>query len=138
MSEPNNWNKTIIDEFRANHGKVGGYFKGMTLLLLHTIGAKSGLPRLNPVVTLPDGDRYIIMASKRGGPTNPDWYYNLVANPEVNVEIGTEKFKALARVAQEPERTELFEKMTSKYPFYAEYQRNTTRLIPVITLSRIS
>ena len=136
MSNPNDWNKQIIDEFRSNDGKVGGYFEAMTLLLLHTTGAKSGLPRINPVVTMPDGDRFVIMASKVGRPTNPDWYYNLIANPEVSVEVGTEKFEALATVVQEPERSELFAKMASMYPVYAEYQQKTTRIIPVIVLTR--
>jgi deazaflavin-dependent oxidoreductase (nitroreductase family) len=108
----------------------------MTLLLLHTTGAKSGLPRITPVVTMPDGDRFVIMASKAGRPTNPDWYYNLVANPDVSVEFGTEKFEALATVVQEPERSELFAKMASMYPVYAEYQQKTTRIIPVIVLTR--
>ena len=136
MSNPNDWNKQIIQEFRSNDGKVGGYFEAMTLLLLHTTGAKSGLPRINPVVTMPDGDRFVIMASKAGRPTNPDWYYNLVANPDVSVEVGTEKFEALATVVQEPERSELFAKMASMYPVYAEYQQKTTRIIPVIVLTR--
>ena len=136
MSNPNDWNKQIIQEFRSNDGKVGGYFEAMTLLLLHTTGAKSGLPRINPVVTMPDGDRFVIMASKAGRPTNPDWYYNLIANPEVSVEVGTEKFEALATVVQEPERSELFAKMASMYPVYAEYQQKTTRIIPVIVLTR--
>ena len=114
------WNKQVIEEFRANDGKVGGYFENMTLLLLHTTGAKSGNPRLNPVAYLPDGDRFVIIASKAGAPTNPDWYYNLVANPQVGVEVGTEKFQALATVAEEPERTELYEKMASFYPGFAE------------------
>ena len=138
MSDPNDWNKQIIEEFRANDGKVGGYFENVTLLLLHTTGAKSGLPRLNPVACMPDGDRYVIMASKEGRPTNPDWYHNLVANPQVSVEVGTKKFEALAKVAEGSERTALFEKMSSLYPNFAEYQKKTTRVIPVITLSRRS
>ena len=136
MSDPNDWNKQIIEEFRANDGKVGGHFEQVTLLLLHTTGAKSGLLRLNPLATVKDGDRYIIMASKGGAPDNPDWYYNLVANPQVRVEVGTEKFEALARVTEGSERQTLFEKMSTKYPQFAEYQQNTTRVIPVITLSR--
>jgi deazaflavin-dependent oxidoreductase (nitroreductase family) len=138
MSDPNDWNKQINEEFRANNGKVGGDFENITLLLLHTTGAKSGLPRINPVVTMPDSDCYVIMASKGGRPTNPDWYYNLVTNPQVRVEVGTEKFEALARVTEGSERQELFEKMSTKYPQFAEYQRNTTRVIPVITLTRQS
>ena len=136
MSDANDWNKQIIEEFRASDGKVGGHFEHMTLLLLHTTGAKSGLPRLNPSATVKVGDQYIIIASKGGAPDHPNWYYNLVANPQVSVEVGTEKFEALARVTQGSERRALFEKMSTQYPQFAEYQRNTTRVIPVITLTR--
>ena len=137
MSDMNEWNKAIIKEFRANDGKVGGQFADMTLLLLHTTGAKSGLPRVNPVAYLEDGDRLVIVASKAGAPTNPDWYYNTVANPEVSVEVGTEQFQALATIAEEPERTQLYEKMATLNPGFAEYQRKTTRIIPVIILTRV-
>lgn len=132
------WNKKIIEEFRANEGKVGGRFEDATLLLLHTTGAKSGLPRINPVVCMADGDRYVIIASKGGAPSHPDWYHNLVANPQVNVEVGTEQFPTQAAVATEPERLELYEKMTALYPFFAEYARTTTRIIPVVILNRLS
>ena len=138
MSDPNDWNKQIIEEFRANDGKVGGHFENMTLLLLHTTGAKSGLARINPVACVKDGQQYIIMASKGGAPTNPDWYYNLAAKPQVSVEVGTEKFEALAKVTEGSERKALFEKMTNKYPQFAEYQQKTTRLIPVIAITRRS
>ena len=111
MSDTNNWNQAIIDEFRANSGKVGGHFEGSTLLILHTIGAKSGKERLNPVMYLQDGERLAIIASKAGAATNPDWYHNLLANPVVSVEVGTEQFQAHAEVAAEPERTRLFNKM---------------------------
>jgi deazaflavin-dependent oxidoreductase (nitroreductase family) len=131
-----NWNKQVIEEFRANEGKVGGYFENMNLLLLHTTGAKSGKPRLNPTVYLKDGDRLVIIASKAGAPTNPDWYYNLVANPEVVVEVGTEKFSATARVTEEPERTDLYSKMANLYPGFEEYRQKTTRVIPVIRLTK--
>ncbi len=114
------WNKAVIDEFRANEGKVGGPFEEMTLLLLHTIGAKTGEPRLNPVAYLADGERYVIIASKGGAPTHPSWYHNVVAHPEVTVEVGTEKFQAQAEVAQEPERTELYEKASTQYPGFAD------------------
>src|SRR5687768_2200264 len=107
MSEANDRNKAIIEEFRANQGKVGGYFAGKTLLLLHTTGAKSGQERVNPVAYIKDGDRYVVIASKGGAPTNPDWYYNLVANPTVSVEVGTDQFQAHAEVVPEPERTRL-------------------------------
>jgi deazaflavin-dependent oxidoreductase (nitroreductase family) len=130
-------NKQIIEEFRANDGKVGGYFAGKTLLILHTTGAKSGQERVNPVATMEDGDRLVIIASKSGAPTNPDWYYNLVANPVVGVEYGTDEFQARATATSEPERTELFEKMASEFGGFSDYKEKTTRVIPVVTLSRL-
>ena len=135
MSSQNDWNKGIIDEFRANAGKVGGPFAGATLLLLHTVGAKSGKPHVNPVAYVRDGDRLVIIASKGGAPTNPDWYHNLVAHPLVTVEVGTELLKVRAAVAAEPERTRLYAKMVAMMPGFADYERKTTRVIPVIILS---
>jgi len=135
MSSQNDWNKGIIDEFRANAGKVGGPFAGATLLLLHTVGAKSGKPHVNPVAYVRDGDRLVIIASKGGAPTNPDWYYNLVAHPQVTVEVGTEQLKVRAAVAAEPERARLYAKMAAMMPSFADYERKTTRVIPVIVLS---
>ncbi len=137
MGNPNDWNKAIITEFRANGGKVGGQFAGKPLLLLHTVGAKSGQPRINPVACMKDGDRYVIIASKGGAPINPDWYYNVVANPLVTVEYGTETFKAHATVATEPERTRLYNQMAAERPTFAEYRTKTTRTIPVIILTRV-
>lgn len=137
MSNPNDWNKAIIEEFRANGGKVGGQFAGATLLLLHTTGAKSGQERVNPVVYTTDGDRLVVIASKAGAPTNPDWYHNLVANPQVTLEVGTEQFQAEATVAAEPERTRLYNQMATVMPGFAEYQRKTTRVIPVVVLTRM-
>ncbi len=134
MSEANDRNQKIIDEFRANDGKVGGRFEGRTLLLLHTKGAKSGQERINPTAYVRDGDRLVVIASKGGAPTNPDWYYNVVANPQVSVEVGTEKFQARAKVAEEPERTRLYEKMVEMMPGFDDYRRKTTRVIPVIVL----
>ena len=136
MSSPNDWNKKIIEEFRANDGKVGGFFKDTTLLLLHTTGAKSGKQRVNPAVTIMDGDRYVVIASKGGTPTNPDWYYNLVENPTVTIEVGTEVFKATASVTEEPERSTLYKKMAANFPAFEEYKHKTTRTIPVVTLNR--
>lgn len=138
MNDMNEWNKKIIAEFRANEGKVGGQFADMSLLLLHTTGAKSGLPRINPVAYMADGESVVIIASKAGAPTNPDWYHNLTANPEISVELGTEQFKARATVAAEPERTELYDKMAALNPGFAEYQRQTSRVIPVVVLTRQS
>jgi len=137
MSDFNDWNKAIIKEFRANAGKVGGQFENTPLLLLHTTGAKSGLERINPTAYINDGDRFVIVASKGGAPTNPDWYYNLVANPEVGLEVGIEQFQAKATVADEPERTQLYEKMAAKNPGFAKYQQQTDRIIPVVILSRL-
>ncbi len=137
MSSPSNWNTSIIEEFRANSGKVGGPFAGRTLLLLHTMGAKSGQERINPVAYVTDGDRLVIIASKGGAPTNPDWYYNILANPLVTVEVGTDQFQARAEVASEPERTRLYDKMVEMMPSFADYRKKTTRLIPVITLKRV-
>lgn len=137
MNNVNDWNKAIIDEFRVNKGKVGGRFADIPLLLLHTTGAKSGLSRTNPVAYITDGERLVVTASKAGAPTNPDWYYNIVANPEVNVEVGTAQFQVHATIATEPERTQLYEKMATRNPGFAAYEHQTTRIIPVIILTRM-
>ena len=137
MNDQINRNQAIIDEFRANAGKVGGFFAGRTLLILHTVGAKTGLERINPVAYVKDGERLVIIASKGGAPTNPHWYHNLAANPLVTVEVGTEQFQALAAVASEPERTRLYNKMVEMMPVFAEYEKRTTRVIPVIVLTRV-
>ena len=130
------WNKKIIEEFRANEGRVGGHFENMTLLLLHTTGAKSGLPRLNPAACTEDRDRFVIIASKGGADSHPDWYYNVIANPNVTIEVGTEKYDAVATVEEEPERTRLYDQMAGQYPGFDEYRQKTSRIIPVITLKR--
>jgi len=135
MAEVNDWNKKIIAEFRANDGKVGGNFAGRTLLLLHTIGAKSGQERINPVAYTRDGDNLVIIASKGGSPNNPDWYYNILANPRITIEVGAEHFEADATIAEEPERTRLYDQMVEVAPGFAEYRRKTTRQIPVIVLT---
>ena len=130
------YNKSTIDEFRANKGKVGGYFAGADLLLLHSKGAKSGLERVNPVMYFKDGDRYVVIASKGGADTHPDWYRNILANPDVTVEVGTEQFQAVAAQTSEPERTRLYEKMESINHGFSEYKVKTSRVIPVVTLTR--
>jgi len=135
MIEAQDRNRKIIDEFRSNEGRVGGRFEGKTLLLLHTQGAKSGQERINPVAYVRDGDRYVIIASKGGAPTNPSWYYNVLASPLVTVEAGTETFQARATVAEEPERTRLYNKMAEMMPAFDDYRRKTTRQIPVIVLT---
>jgi len=137
MSDVNNWNKKVIEEFRTNEGRVGGNFEGKTLLLLHTKGAKSQQERINPVACIKDGDRLAVIASKGGAPTHPDWYYNIVANPQVTVEVGAENFQALASVAEEPERTRLYNQMVEVMPGFDDYRRNTTRVIPVIVLTPV-
>lgn len=131
------WNQKIIEEFRANDGKVGGPFAGATLLLLHTTGAKSGQERINPLVTFKDDGRLVVVASKGGAPSNPDWYYNVVANPEVSVEYGTEQFQARAAVTEEPQRTELYEKMEDTFASFSDYKKSAGRVIPVVTLTRL-
>lgn len=129
------FNKQVIEEFRANNGKVGGPFEGATLLLLHSTGAKSGKERVNPLMYLKDNDRYVIIASKAGADSHPDWYYNVTANPEVSIEVGSEKLDAVATVAEEPERTRLYGKMEAKSSGFTEYKNKTSRVIPVIVLT---
>ena len=131
------FNQAIIDEFRANDGAVGGQFAGAPLLLLTSTGAKSGQSRVNPLAYLADGDRHIIFASFAGAPKNPPWYFNLLANPEVTVEVGGDAFTAKASVVGEPERTQLYDKMANAMPTFAEYRDKTTRVIPVVALSRV-
>ncbi|MDO8754000.1 MAG: nitroreductase family deazaflavin-dependent oxidoreductase, partial [Anaerolineales bacterium] len=111
-------------------------FEGRTLLLLHTKGAKSGKERINPVAYTKDGDQLVIIASKGGAPTHPDWYHNILANPQLTVEVGTEEFEVNAAVAEEPERTRLYNQMATVMPGFADYKSKTTRDIPVIVLKR--
>ncbi|HZN14017.1 MAG TPA: nitroreductase family deazaflavin-dependent oxidoreductase [Acidimicrobiales bacterium] len=135
MSAPD-FNTAIIDEFRANEGKVGGGFAGAPMLLLHTTGAKSGKERVNPLVYQPDGDRYAIFASKGGAPTHPDWFHNLQAHPDATIEVGTESIPVTARVAEGEERSRLWEKQKQLMPGFADYEQKTTREIPVVILER--
>ncbi len=137
MSSPNDWNKQIIEEFHANGGKVGGQFAGASLLLLHTVGAKSHQERINPLAYFKDGEQYVIIASKAGAPTNPDWYHNILANPDVTLEVGTEHFKAHATVAQSQERDRIFADVARQAPGFGEYQKKTSRIIPIVLLKRI-
>ena len=129
------WNAKIIDEFRANGGKVGGYFEGRPLLLLHHKGAKTGLERVNPLAYQRVGGAVAVFASKGGAPTNPDWYYNLVAHPEVSVEIGTKSYPMVARVAHDEERERIWEAQKAEVPSFADYEKTTGgRQIPVVVL----
>ncbi|RJQ83662.1 nitroreductase family deazaflavin-dependent oxidoreductase [Amycolatopsis panacis] len=131
------WNQKIIEEFRANGGKVGGPFEGGKLLLLTHIGAKSGQKRVSPLAYTTDGDRLVIIASKQGADTNPDWYHNLRAHPRTTVEVGTEEFPVTAKIVEDrAERDRLFAAMSAEMPGFADYQEKTTRVIPVIVLER--
>lgn len=131
-------NVAVIAEFRANGGVVGGRYAGRPMMLLTTTGAKSGQERITPLNYSADGTRIIVIASRGGAPTHPDWYRNLVANPEVTVEVGTERYRARARTAREPERTRLFDRQAALMPFFDEYrQQVTAREIPVVVLERL-
>jgi deazaflavin-dependent oxidoreductase (nitroreductase family) len=133
------WNQQVIDEFRANDGRVGGRFEGRTLLLLHHRGAKTGTERINPVAYQRlSEDAVAVFASKGGASTNPDWYHNVVANPDVTVEIGTETFRARARVAKSTERDSIWERQKRDWPGFAEYEEKTRgiREIPVVVLDK--
>jgi len=136
MADANDFNQKVIEEFRANGGKVGGSFEGRPMMLLTTTGAKSSQQRVSPLVYTNDGDSIVVIASKGGAPTNPDWYHNLVANSVVTVEVGEDQYKANARVASGDERERLYAAQAEIMPFFAVYQRNTTREIPVVVLKR--
>jgi deazaflavin-dependent oxidoreductase (nitroreductase family) len=136
MTDRQDWNTNIIEEFRSNAGKVGGPFEGAPLLLLHSVGARSGAERVNPLMYLPDGERLIVFASKGGAPTNPDWFHNLVANPDTEVEVGEDRFPVRARVAEGAERDELFAEQARRYPQFQGYQDKVERTIPVVILDR--
>jgi deazaflavin-dependent oxidoreductase (nitroreductase family) len=135
MPDPNDFNARNIAEFRANHGRVGGGFAGAPLLLLHTVGAKSGAPRINPMMYLPDGERYLVFASKAGSDRNPDWYHNLLAHPDTRIEVGDEIRTVRAVVLQGEERDTAYAEQASRYPGFAAYQNKTERIIPVIALT---
>ena len=134
MTDTDDWNTQIINEFRANEGKVGGNFEGAPLLLLHTTGARTGQERINPMMYQDLGDSVAVFASKAGAPTNPDWYRNLVANPDVTAEIGTATRTFRARTAEPDERAPIWEKQKADYPGFGDYEANTSREIPVVIL----
>ena len=131
------FNAPIIEEFRANGGKVSGMFGGMDLLLLTTTGAKSGKVSTIPVAFTKDGDNFVVVASKGGAPNNPDWYHNLVAHPEVMIEVGTDKVPVRASETKGEERERLFEQHADRYPGFNDYKAKTTRTIPVFILERM-
>ncbi|WP_166347493.1 nitroreductase family deazaflavin-dependent oxidoreductase [Phytoactinopolyspora limicola] len=132
------FNDRIIEEFRANGGKVGGDFEGAPMLLLTTTGAKSGQARTSPLVYTQDGDRLVIIASNGGADSHPSWYFNLVANPLVTLEVGTETFQAKASVAEPDERRRLFDAQAELMPGFKDYETKTDRVIPVVTFERAS
>ena len=136
MAELDNTNLQVIDEFRANAGKMSGFLAGAPVLLLMTTGAKSGKRCVTPLMYLSEGERLVVFASKAGAPTNPDWYYNLVAHPKATIDVGTESFDVTASVITGEERDQLYAKWAAFFPMYAEYEKMTTRKIPVIALQR--
>jgi deazaflavin-dependent oxidoreductase (nitroreductase family) len=138
VAGPQDFNTKIIDEFRANAGKVGGPFEGATILLLHHTGAKSGRERVNPLAYQAVGQNFAVFASRGGSPQNPDWYHNLLAHPQTEVEVGRETVAVNARELRDGERSEIWERQKSLMPGFADYERNTEgiRQIPVILLER--
>ena len=136
MADVNDWNAKVIAQFRANEGKVGGNFEGAPVLLLTTTGRTSGRSYTNPMMYLRAGGDLVVFASKSGADTDPDWYLNLVKNPNVTVEVGSEVFQATAAAVTGPERDALYAEQASRYPGFAEYEAKTTRVIPVVRLTR--
>ncbi len=136
MNEWEERNRGVIEEFRASRDKIGGPLEGRPMLLLTHTGRRSGRRRTTPLVYLEDDGRVYVVGSKGGAPTHPDWYHNLVANPRVTVEIGTEEYEADAKVVTGPERDRLYAKLVDRMPFFGDYQKKTTRVIPVVELVR--
>ncbi|MDO8432623.1 MAG: nitroreductase family deazaflavin-dependent oxidoreductase [Candidatus Binatus sp.] len=138
MNERHEFNRKIIEEFRANAGKVGGMFANAPMILITTTGAKSGQARTTPLVYSKDGDRYVIIASMAGAPNNPDWYHNLKTHPTATVEIGAEKFKVKAGIATGDDRERLYNQQAALLPMFNDYRKKTTRQIPVFVLERVA
>ncbi|MBS1693462.1 MAG: nitroreductase family deazaflavin-dependent oxidoreductase [Actinobacteria bacterium] len=132
------FNRNVVEEFRANGGKVGGPFEGGTLLLLHTVGAKSGTPRVSPLAYLTVDGKMLIVGSYAGAPKNPAWVHNLRANPQVHVEVGADSYDVMARELPRDERDRAFAKVAAQQPVFGEYQKNTDRAIPLFELTRVS
>jgi deazaflavin-dependent oxidoreductase (nitroreductase family) len=135
-SGPKDRNQKVIEEFRANAGKVGGYFEGAPMILVHHVGARTGTERVSPLVYLPDGDEMVIGATKGGAPTNPDWYHNLKAHPRITVEVGTDTFTAEATEATGADRDELWRRLVEMRPGFGEYEKKTDRVFPMFRLRR--
>jgi deazaflavin-dependent oxidoreductase (nitroreductase family) len=136
MTDQNEYNRKLIEEFRATRANLDWPFKGRPLLLLTTTGARSGERRTTPIMYMPDGDRLIVFASNAGALTHPAWYHNLMAHPQVTVEIGNETFDAIALVTEGAERNRIWSKTVELYPFFADHQAKITRQIPVVALER--
>jgi len=134
-TSPADFNAQIIEEFHSSEGRVGGMFEGMPLLLLHHTGAKSGKSRINPLAYQDDGGRYVIFASKGGAPEHPAWYHNLIAHPNVSIEVGSEEIDVIASEATGEERERLFRTQAERIPQFAEYEQKTERMIPVMILT---
>jgi deazaflavin-dependent oxidoreductase (nitroreductase family) len=138
MSDDQEWNKKVIAEFRSNAGKVGGHFTGKTLLLLHTTGAKSGKEFVNPVAYVrTEQNDFAIIASNSGLENHPSWYHNLLAHPQVEIEVGSERLSVIAKAAEEPEYSYLYDKMVEMMPVFGKYQEQATRKIPVVVLQKV-
>src|SRR5207247_922502 len=136
MTERTEQNRQTIEQFREDRAKGGSAFAGRPLLLLTTTGARSGQRRVSPMMYVPDGDRLLVIASNIGAPKHPDWYHNLVAHPEVTVEVGSETYDATALVTEGAERQRLWDMIVGKHQFFVEHQAKTTRQIPIIALER--
>jgi deazaflavin-dependent oxidoreductase (nitroreductase family) len=135
----NDFNQQIIEEFRANAGRVGGMFEGMPMILIHHIGAKSGVERITPLAHFPeDDDNTVIVASNGGADTHPAWYHNLTANPKIDVEVGTERYTVVAEELPRPERDEVWKRVVAERPGFGDYELKTDRLIPLVRLTRVS
>ncbi|MGF1646143.1 MAG: nitroreductase family deazaflavin-dependent oxidoreductase [Kineosporiaceae bacterium] len=134
----NDWNRQIIDEFRANEGRVGGRFHGAPMILIHHVGARTGTERVNPLVYLPDGNRMIIAASNAGRVKDPDWYANVMTHPRLTVEVGTETFAVDATELLGQERDEVWQRLVEAMPGFGEYQRGLDRRIPLLALTRVT
>jgi deazaflavin-dependent oxidoreductase (nitroreductase family) len=132
------FNARTIAEFRANHGQVGGGFTGAPLLLLHSVGARSGQTRINPMMYMADGDRYLVFASKGGSDRNPDWYHNLLAQPEARIEVGDDLIAVHAEELHGTERDTTYAEQARRYPGFADYQQKTARVIPVVALTPVA
>jgi deazaflavin-dependent oxidoreductase (nitroreductase family) len=137
MRRGGDFNEHTIDEFRKNHGKVGGWFTGSPLLLIHSYGRRTNTQRVNPVMYLKDGERYLVFASKGGADTHPDWFLNLLAHPEVQIEVGDDTIDVHAEEVTGPERDDFYGRQAALYPQFAKYQSQTKRIIPVIAFTKL-